>query len=118
MMLNSILLLLALIHFYWALGGEHGLDRALPTDDKGNRLLNPSVFITFMVGFILLGFSYVAYQLSVGNTSLWMNRIGWVLAVLFCYVFWVILRWWAYLKKLKVQNLLSMILWSISLYVF
>ena len=83
MILTFILLLLALIHFYWALGGKYGLDKALPADDKGNRLLNPSVFMTFIVGFVLVGFSYVAYELYVGDASLWINRIGWGLAVLF-----------------------------------
>ena len=63
MILTYIMILLALIHFYWALGGKFGLDKALPTDTEGNRLLNPSKIMTFVVGLILLGFSYVPYKL-------------------------------------------------------
>ncbi len=49
MILTYILILSALLHFYWALGGKFGLDYALPTDAKGNRLLNPSTFMSYVV---------------------------------------------------------------------
>jgi len=83
LILTVILLFLAFIHFYWTLGGKYALDKALPTDSQGNRLLNPSSFMTFMVGLILLGFAYVAYQLYIGEASVWIIRIGWGLAILF-----------------------------------
>ena len=83
MILTSILLIFALLHFYWALGGKFGLDKALPTDKMGNRLLNPSTFMTYVVGLILLGFTYISYKLHIGETSLWIIRIGWGLAILF-----------------------------------
>ena len=83
MILILILLIIGFVHFYWAVGGKYGLDKALPTDAKGNKLLNPSAFMTFVVGFILLGFAYVAYQLYMDETSLWITRIGWALAMLF-----------------------------------
>jgi hypothetical protein len=65
------------------LGGEYGLDKALPTDVEGERLLNPSTFMTYMVGIILLGFSYVAFKLYINEASLWEIRAGWTLALLF-----------------------------------
>ncbi len=83
MILTYIMILLALIHFYWALGGKFGLDYALPTDKYGNRLLNPSVFMTYVVGFILLGFAYVAYRLYVGDESPMIVYTGYGLAILF-----------------------------------
>ena len=83
MMLILILIVLSFIHFYWALGGKYALDKALPTDSQGNRLLNPSAFITFMVGLILLSFAYVAYQLYIGEVSVWIIKIGLGLAILF-----------------------------------
>ena len=78
-----ILFIIALIHFYWALGGEYGLDKALPTNSQGDRLLNPSRFMTYIMGFILLGFTYVGYKLYLNETSLWIVRAGWGLAILF-----------------------------------
>ena len=83
MILTYILILSALIHFYWALGGKFGLDYALPTDAKGNRLLNPSTFMTYVVGFILLGFAYVAYRLYVGDESTVIVYAGYGLSLLF-----------------------------------
>ena len=83
MILTYILILSALLHFYWALGGKFGLDYALPTDAKGNRLLNPSTFMTYVVGFILLGFAYVAYRLYVGDESTVIVYAGYGIALLF-----------------------------------
>ena len=76
-------MLLALIHFYWAFGGKFGFDKALPTDVEGNRLLNPSKFMTFVVGLILLGFSYVAYKLYIGDESPIIVYVGYGLSILF-----------------------------------
>lgn len=83
MILTYIMILLALIHFYWALGGKFGLDKALPTDTEGNRLLNPSKFMTFVVGLILLGFSYVPYKLYTGDESPVIVYAGYGLSILF-----------------------------------
>jgi len=83
MILTFILLILALIHFYWALGGKFGLDKALPTDAKGNRLLNPSTFMTYVVGFVLLGFAYVAYRLYIGDESTVIVYAGYGISLLF-----------------------------------
>ncbi|SFZ98188.1 hypothetical protein MNB_SV-5-1494 [hydrothermal vent metagenome] len=83
MILTYILLLLAGIHFYWASDGKFGLDKALPTDKKGNKLLNPSKFMTCLVGFILLGFSYVAYKLYTGDKSPIIVYAGYGLSILF-----------------------------------
>jgi len=83
MILTYILILSALLHFYWAVGGKFGLDYALPTDEKGNRLLNPSTFMTYVVSFILLGFAYVAYRLYVGDESTVIVYAGYGIALLF-----------------------------------
>ena len=83
MILTYIMILLALIHFYWALGGKFGLDKALPIDVEDNRLLNPSKFMTFVVGLILLGFSYVAYKLYTGDESPMIVYAGYGLSILF-----------------------------------
>ena len=83
MILTYILILSALLHFYWAVGGKFGLDYALPTDAKGNRLLNPSTFMTYVVGFVLLGFAYVAYRLYVGDESTVIVYAGYGISLLF-----------------------------------
>jgi hypothetical protein len=77
------MILLAGIHFYWALGGKFGLDYALPTDAEGNRLLNPSTFMTYVVGFVLLGFAYIAYRLYIGDESTVIVYAGYGISLLF-----------------------------------
>lgn len=57
-----LLIMMGLFHFYWALGGTVGLDKALPTKE-GKRLINPGSGLTFFVGTVLVGFSFVAYSL-------------------------------------------------------
>jgi hypothetical protein len=83
MILTYILILSALIHFYWAVGGKFGLDYALPTDEKGNRLLNPSTFMTYVVGFVLLGFAYISYRLYACDESVMIVYAGYGLSILF-----------------------------------
>ncbi len=41
------LIIMRLFHFYWAFGGEVGLDRALPTKE-GRRLINPGKLLFLM----------------------------------------------------------------------
>ena len=82
MILTTILILLALIHLYW-LFGEFGLDQALPTNEKGERLLNPSKFATVVVALILFAFAWVSYSLDIDSHASWVDTLGWVLALLF-----------------------------------
>ncbi len=82
MILTTILILSALIHIYWIFG-EFGLSQALPTNEKGERLLNPSKFMTVIVAFILFGFAWVSYRLDINSHASWIDTIGWVLALLF-----------------------------------
>lgn len=81
------LVITGIFHFYWALGGEVGLDRAIPTKD-GKALLNPGKFLTITVGFILLGFAGIAYVLNFKNLHLipYSEQVvyaGWFLPLIF-----------------------------------
>ena len=82
MMLTTVLLLLALIHLYW-LFGEFGIDHALPTNEKGERLLNPGKLMTAAVAFVLFGFAWVSYRLDIALHASWIDTIAWALALLF-----------------------------------
>ena len=81
------LIIAGLFHFYWALGGTLGLDRAIPTRN-GKALLNPGKILTIIVGFIILSFACVAYVLSFKDLSVisYSKQIiyaGWFLSVIF-----------------------------------
>ena len=82
MALTSILIFLALIHIYW-LFGEFGIEQTLPTNKNGDKLLNPSKFIIMVIAFILFAFAWVSYRLDVESHALWIDTMGWVLALLF-----------------------------------
>ena len=82
MILTAILLLLALIHLYWIFGA-FGIDQALPSNEKGERLLNPGKSMTAVVAFVLFGFAWVSYRLDIDSHASWVDTIAWVLALLF-----------------------------------
>lgn len=49
-MLFLIFATLGVIHFNWTLGGEWGINYALPTDRDGKRIITPGKFDSTMVG--------------------------------------------------------------------
>ena len=83
-----IFLFISFIHFYWAFGGKWGSDAVLPTkDDNNTKVLNPTILITLIVAFGLLGFG-----LFILNTAglihfyipQWHNKYGlWIIASIF-----------------------------------
>ena len=81
------LIIAGLFHFYWAFDGKIGLNRAIPTIN-GKALLNPSKFLTMLVGLIILSFGWVAYALSFKDLSIvsYSEQIvymGWLLSGIF-----------------------------------
>jgi hypothetical protein len=79
--------LIGLLHFYWALGGEVGMDIAVPTLD-GKRLINPGKIAALIVGMALFGFAFIAYILYFYDLSLSTYReyfiiSGWILSGIF-----------------------------------
>ncbi|MDP2721751.1 MAG: DUF3995 domain-containing protein, partial [Bacteroidales bacterium] len=63
--LTITFLIISIIHFYWAFGGLKGLNKALPTDKNGKRVLNPGKIETSIVGMGLLFFAFY-YSTRIG----------------------------------------------------
>jgi hypothetical protein len=87
LLLFGIFLVLALLHFNWALGGEWGFDNALPTNENGDRLLNPRKVDSLVVGLGLLAFA-MFYLLQSGIIRLalpeWIIQYGgWLIPLIF-----------------------------------
>lgn len=60
--LISILGLISLLHFYWAVGGKWGLDKSVPHKIDGTPLFVPNSFQCFIVGvglFAVMSFLYL-----------------------------------------------------------
>tara|TARA_B110000114_G_C14805726_1_gene282643 strand:+ start:22 stop:468 length:447 start_codon:yes stop_codon:yes gene_type:complete len=92
-LLSSILIIiffgLSLIHFYWANGGQFGFDNALPMNEQGIPMLNPTTIDSILVGIILLLFGlFYLFSLNllkrkflviVRNIGLWVIPIIFIL---------------------------------------
>jgi len=82
-----VLIALGLLHFYWAMGGQLGITKAVPEID-GKPTINPGPITTAFVGVALLSFSALAYLLafydlasiSYGGYAVYF---GWLLAAVF-----------------------------------
>lgn len=69
----TILVAIAVLHFYWAFGGQWGMGLVLPENTNGVRVLNPGTLATLVVAVGLLFFALVV----IGNTGIfdsWVSR--------------------------------------------
>lgn len=86
-LLSSIFFLLALLHFYWAMGGKWGFAKALPTNEKGKRMLNPSPMASAIVGvgLSLFGLFYLLKASILShNLPEWIFQYGaWIIPSIF-----------------------------------
>ena len=73
----AILLFLALLHVYWAMGGDRGFTPTIPTADD-IPLFRPSPAMTLLVAFLLL----MSAGLVVGNLGFWvLGSVEWLFRV-------------------------------------
>jgi hypothetical protein len=56
LLLSSIFLFLAVIHFYWGLGGKWGANASIPTKENGEKLINPKPADCFVIAIGLITF--------------------------------------------------------------
>ncbi|MGD1894394.1 MAG: DUF3995 domain-containing protein [Cyclobacteriaceae bacterium] len=85
--LAIVFLLLALLHFNWATGNQWVLDSALPTDESGERVLNPGKTECIVVGLGLTAFA-LFYLLRVETFGViipdWILKYGgWLIPTIF-----------------------------------
>ena len=85
--LVAIYFVIALIHLYWLFSGEKWLDKALPTDKNGKRVLNPGKFETVIVtlGLLLFAFYYLLkielFEIEI--PKLITEYCGWIISSIF-----------------------------------
>ncbi len=85
--LSISLALLALIHLNWVVGGTWGFAQALPTNERGEIVLNPGRIDSAVVGSGLLAFA-LFYLLKSGLVDLpvpnWILTFGgWIIPTIF-----------------------------------
>ncbi len=85
-LLMCIFLLLGVLHFYWAFGGKWALEKSLPTNSEGRRVLNPGPVACSIVGIGLLFFASV-YAVKIGWLGVYpewlMAYSGWFIPTIF-----------------------------------
>ncbi len=85
--LTILFFVLAMIHFYWALGGQWGFENSLPSNEQGTKILNPKTIDSVLVGVVLLlfGFLYLFSMTLLKNKILILIRnIGlWAIPIFF-----------------------------------
>lgn len=82
-----IFALLGIIHLSWVFGSKWGFKESLPTNEEGERMLNPKKFDSAIVGLGLCFFA-LFYLLESGLISLdlpsWVFRYGsWIIPSIF-----------------------------------
>lgn len=84
---STILFVLSIVHFNWVLGGKFGFNKALPTNVKGERVLNPSRFDSAIVAIGLLLFAtyylIVAGVLTFQVPNYMLTYAGWAISGIF-----------------------------------
>lgn len=87
LILLAIFTFIAAIHFYWAFGGEWGLQSAIPSKSREEKFRPPPIFATIFVGLGLLFFAFVYLVKSTLISSDLAARVvfymQWVIPVLF-----------------------------------
>ena len=115
--LESILiitfLVISIIHFYWLFGGLKGLNKALPTDEKGKRVLHPGKIETIIVSLGLLFFSFY-YFTKVGIFEIELPQLialysGWIISAIFILRAVGDFKYVGFFKKIKNLLLLNVV---------
>ena len=87
MVLFIVFIMLAVVHFNWAIGGQWGFDSALPTEENGKRVLNPKKRDSVIVGLALTAFAlFYLLQTNVLSFELpaWIFEYGgWIIPSIF-----------------------------------
>lgn len=80
-------IILSIIHFYWAFGGKMGIDKALPTDEKGKKVLNPKMLETLIVGlglFLFAAYYFLKLDFLLDNLHPLIDHYaGWLISSIF-----------------------------------
>ena len=87
LVLSVTFILLALLHFYWAMKGTWAFKQSLPTTVEGKRILNSSTIDCAVVGFFLAlfgGYYLVASGWLLLDLPLWfLAMLRWLIPSVF-----------------------------------
>jgi len=99
-----VFLAIAVVHFYWALGGKKWISAAIPTKENVSELsFKPSFFETAAVAVVFVGFAYIiACSVDILHHSGLLVRYGsWFIPVVFLLRAVGEFRYVGFFKKIK-----------------
>ncbi len=105
LIISLVFLFVSGIHFYWLFGGKWGAKQALPSNEKGEKVLQPKKIDTAVVASIFL--CIALYYLVMANIlaiklPVWMQEYGgWILTVIFLLRAVGDFRYVGFFKKVK-----------------
>ena len=77
LILTIILLVIALLHFYWMLGGKWGFEQSLPIKTNGEFLFIPGKLASGLVGVALTGMVYFVFlKIQNQESDIWLYQYG------------------------------------------
>jgi len=105
LILFVIFLTLSMVHLYWGFGGKWKINAAIPTNEKGNKILKTGPLSCFVVALGLLGFAFVildsAKILSIPLPR-WISLSGlWIISAIFILRAIGDFRYVGYFKKIQ-----------------
>lgn len=87
LVLIIIFVAIAVLHFYWGVGGRWAIDKAVPTNEHGERVLKTSPASCFVVatGLLLFASYYLmdAINMPLPLPGIMANAIGWIIPFIF-----------------------------------
>ena len=102
---STVFILLAALHFQWALGGTWGFEHSIPEKEDGGKVMQPKKTDSAIVGVGLLLFAtYYLLKIGlfpVGIPQWFMNYGGWIVSGLFLLRAIGEFRYVGFFKKVK-----------------
>src|SRR5690242_12316686 len=78
---------IAILHFYWGIGGRWAIDSVVPTNERGERVLKTSIASCFVVGtglsLFALYYMALANNMSLPFPTFVLNSVGWIIPSIF-----------------------------------
>lgn len=72
-LINTVIfILLSFLHFYWALGGNWGMEGVVPTFSDGKKTFKPGLHGTMGVGIAMGGCAFI----TIGNTGIFDQSLS------------------------------------------
>ena len=106
--LSTTFFILSAIHFHWAFGGKWGFENSIPTNEKGEKVLNPKKIDSAVVGIGLSIFG-IFYLLKIGLFSIqlpgWiLSSAGWIISAIFIFRTIGEFKYIGFFKRVKNSN--------------